>query len=282
MAHPTPSPSRPRRRRAAEGLFVIAVLAIALALTTVAWDGDAESPPPSQTVAAAPAVAASTQDQFQDGERVFLRDCAFCHGDEGEGSERGPSLEEAGPAAAHFQLTTGRMPLRSDEDEPEAGPPAYPPQTIEALVTYVGTLGRGPEVPEVLQGDAARGRTLFLYNCAPCHSSSGTGMILPAGDFAPELSDSTFTQVAEAVRLGPGSMPPFSESHLDKEQVDAIATYVQQLDQDQNPGGHPLDWIGPIYEGSVAWLLALPLLVLVIRLLGTRAPARRPGSKEGL
>lgn len=260
---------------------MLALLATAFVLTAVASGGDAEDLPAARTVAAAQVAAPSLQDQFQDGERVFLRDCAFCHGDQGEGSERGPSLAEAGAASAHFQLTTGRMPLRSDEAKPEPGPPAYPPQTIEALVSYVATLGEGPEVPEVLPGDAARGRTLFLYNCAPCHSSSGTGMILPAGDFAPELTDSTPTQVAEAIRLGPGSMPPFGERHLDKEQVDAIATYVQQLDQHQNPGGHPLDWIGPIYEGSVAWLLGLPLLVLVIRMLGKKAPARKPRAKDG-
>lgn len=257
---------------------MLAVLAAAGLLTAVAWGGPSaplHSPQAADGIAAAEANRLVQGPLFEEGERVFLRDCAWCHGDEGEGSQLAPSLTEAGAASAHFQLTTGRMPLRSADDEAEPGPPAYPPGTIDALVSYVGTLGQGPEVPEVLPGDGFRGRKLFLYNCAPCHSSTGTGMILPAGNSAPELYDSTPTQVAEAIRLGPGAMPPFSERQLDKEQVDAIATYVQELGPQQNIGGHPLDSIGPIYEGAVAWLVGLPLLVLVIRLLGKKAPRKR-------
>jgi ubiquinol-cytochrome c reductase cytochrome c subunit len=276
------APAGRYRRRRLDYLFVLAVLAAAALVASAGGQvqrtggdgvaGTSHAPEP---------VALLREQQFEEGERVFLRDCAWCHGNEGKGSERGPSLEDAGPAAAHFQLTTGRMPLESDEDEPERGTPAYPPVTVDALVTYVGTLGTGPEVPKVLPGDAARGRTLFLYNCAPCHSSGATGMILPQGDFASELLDSTPTQVAEAVRLGPGPMPPFSDRQLDKEQVDAIAAYVEQLGphaaENQDIGGHPLDRLGPIFEGAVAWLLGIPALLLVIRLLGKRSAAKEEG-----
>jgi ubiquinol-cytochrome c reductase cytochrome c subunit len=273
-----PPASVPRRRRSAEGLFVLGLLAAAGLLTVFAWGGSAGTPPRVREAAAVTGQSgtAAPRDSFDDGRRVFLRDCAWCHGDDGAGSELGPSLKEAGPAAAHFWLTTGRMPLYSVNDEPERGPAAYPPRTIDALVAYVGTLGAGPEVPNVAPGDVYRGRSLFLYNCAPCHSSTGTGMVLPEGEPAPELYHSTPTQVAEAIRLGPGPMPPFSDKQLDKEQADAIATYVQRLGPRQDIGGNPLDAIGPIYEGIVAWLVALPLLVLLIRLLGKKAPPREP------
>ncbi|HET7328173.1 MAG TPA: c-type cytochrome [Nocardioidaceae bacterium] len=289
MGRPPRAATSRRRIRSLEAVLVLGMLAAAAVLTAVTWPGSSKSQVLPQ---AAAAVVGGTQtgaqsraqsgaqsgaqstvvDDSPDGEEIFLRDCAWCHGETAEGSQLAPSLEESGAAGAHFQLTTGRMPLQSAEDEPEPGPPAYPPETIEAIVDHVRSITTGPDVPDVAPGDVARGRTLFLYNCAPCHSSSGTGMILPGGAFASELLDTTPTQVVEAMRLGPGPMPSFPDTQLDKEQADAIATYVQQLGEQQDIGGQPLDWIGPIYEGAVAWLLGIPVLVLVIRLLGKRAP----------
>jgi ubiquinol-cytochrome c reductase cytochrome c subunit len=223
--------------------------------------------------AAANANVAARQESVAEGRRIFLRDCAFCHGDHGDGTALGPQLLEAGTAAVDFQLTTGRMPLKSTEDKPEAGPPSYPPSVIDSIVAYTDTfITGGPPVPEPVPGDVTRGRSLFLYNCAPCHSSSGTGMILPAGAFAPELFDSTSKEVAEAIRIGPGPMPVFPESEFDEEQVNDIVTYVQQLGDDQNIGGHPMDWFGPIGEGIVFWLIPLPLLVILLLVLGKKAP----------
>ena len=53
-----------------------------------------------------------------DGRDLFLTSCASCHGAEGAGTDLGPSLEDAGAAAADFQLSTGRMPL-ADADGPD-------------------------------------------------------------------------------------------------------------------------------------------------------------------
>lgn len=286
----TRSPTTPRRRRISpiEIVLVLAVLAGAAVLTVVSTGAGepavpartltAQSPtePPEPTApeptAPEPAAPEATAPEGRDkGERVFLRDCAWCHGDEGEGSQRAPRITDAGEAGAHFQLTTGRMPLQSVDDQVEAGPPAYPPGTVADIVDFVGTLGDGPPVPELQPGTVARGRTAFLYNCAPCHSSSGTGMVLPDGSWAPELFDSTPTQVAEAIRIGPGPMPPFSEAQLDNDHVEDIVTYVEQLGPQQTVGGHPLERLGPIAEGIVVWLLVMPVLVLVIRLLGKKA-----------
>jgi ubiquinol-cytochrome c reductase cytochrome c subunit len=264
---------RRRRGRKIEAVLVLGVLAAAMTLTATTW---ARETPRAASVsaAAAPATGVSArQENVDKGRRIFLRDCAFCHGDHCDGTALGPQLLEVGTADVHFQLSTGRMPLESTETEPTVGPPSYPPSVIDAIVAYTDTfITGGPPVPEPEPGDLTRGRSLFLYNCAPCHSSSGTGMILPAGAFAPELFDSTSQEVAEAIRIGPGPMPVFPESELDKEQMDAIVTYVQQLGDDQDIGGHPLDFFGPIAEGIVFWLIPLPLLVIFIIMLGKKAP----------
>lgn len=215
---------------------------------------------------------ASAQPPAEAGRELFLRSCAWCHGQDGTGSQYGPSLVGVGEASAHFQLSTGRMPLPSERADPERGEPAFSPAEIDALVSYVGSLGGGPPVPHVEPGDVAAGRELYLRGCASCHSSTGTGAVLPGGRSAPDLFAATPTQVAEAIRVGPGLMPQFPPHALGDREVDDIAAYVEALGEQQNRGGLALERIGPVAEGIVAFFVAIPVLLLVIRRLGKRAP----------
>jgi ubiquinol-cytochrome c reductase cytochrome c subunit len=206
------------------------------------------------------------------GRRVFLRDCAWCHGTTGQGTQDAPSLRKDGEADADFWLRTGRMPLANPDDPPKSGPPAYDSRTIDALVRYVGSIGTGEPLPPLSPGDPASGQSLFEMNCAPCHSSSGTGMILQDGTWAPELFNTGSRQVAEAIRIGPGQMPRFGDKQLDETDVDDLVSYVQQLGPRQVKGGTSLDQLGPIAEGIFLFLVPLPILIIVIRLLGKKAP----------
>lgn len=259
---------RPSRPAAGRVLLLLLLVAAAAALTFVT--AGRQSPPAAADTPAASTAGPKAQ-EYAEGRQVFLRECAWCHGPEGEGTQNGPSLEESGPADADFMLQTGRMPLASPDEQPEAGPPAYSQDTIKALVAYVGTIGTGKPVPVLGPGDPKEGRSLFLTNCAPCHSSSGTGMIVSGGHWAPELYDTKPRQVAEAIRLGPGPMPDFPETHLDQRKMDDIVSYVDQLGGKQVVGGASLDQFGPIIEGLFAWLVAIPAVVIVIRLLGKKA-----------
>lgn len=218
---------------------------------------------------AAPATSSTTADT---GRRVFLRDCAWCHGTDGAGTNNGPSLVDVGAQAADFYLRTGRMPLSSPDAPVKGGEPAYGDATISALVQYVGSLGHGPAVPPVAAGDPVRGRTLFLQNCAACHSASGTGTILSTGQQAPDLWHTADQQVGEAIRIGPGPMPPFGPHQLADRDVDDVVAYVHELGPKQARGGAGLDQYGPILEGIVVLLVLLPAALLVVRLLGKRAP----------
>jgi len=76
-------------------------------------------------------------------------------------------------------------------------------------------------------------------------------------------------QVAEAIRLGPGTMPAFGPEAIDDRQVDAIAAYVQYLRRPDDRGGDGLGHLGPIPEGLVAWMVGLLAIVLVARWIGT-------------
>jgi ubiquinol-cytochrome c reductase cytochrome c subunit len=165
------------------------------------------------------------------------------------------------------------MPLVQEAPQPPHRQPAFSAADIRAIVAHISTFGGGgPQIPQVAPGDLRTGRELFLANCAACHSAGGVGAALTNGWTAPSLDRSTPIEVAEAVRVGPGLMPAFPDTVLTDRQVDALASYVQQLRGSRlDRGGASLGRLGPSTEGLVAWAIGLVLLVLAARLLGTRA-----------
>ncbi|MEA2844256.1 MAG: ubiquinol-cytochrome c reductase cytochrome c subunit [Actinomycetota bacterium] len=234
---------------------------------------------------------AQTVSETAGAREVYLSDCAVCHGDEGHGTNRGPTLVGVGRASVDYQLSTGRMPiapvgraaepgrpLRPLPNQALAEPteavkrhqPAYPAGTIAALVDYVDRItgGGGPGVPVVGDGDLAEGGKLFRLQCAACHAWAGDGGALLHVD-APSLHAATPTQIAEAVRLGPGQMPAFGEAALTNEQMSSVVTYVRHLRDVSDRGGRPLWHLGPVAEGGMA-LIALAGLMVFLRWIGER------------
>jgi cytochrome c oxidase assembly factor CtaG/cytochrome c2 len=208
------------------------------------------------------------------GRALFAGSCASCHGLAGRGVPgRGPSLEHAGAQAADFYLRTGRMPLANPDDAPVRTPPPFTDAEIRALTAYVASLGNGPPVPRVdpAQGDLAAGRHAFAEHCAGCHQIVGRGGIV-TGAIAPPLQESTPTDVAEAVRIGPYLMPRFTRRQIDDRTLADIARYVAWTKHPDDRGGWSIGNIGPIPEGMVAWFVGLLALLVVIRLIGERSP----------
>jgi len=268
---------RPRRKGRIQALLLLLVLGAAAA-GVATLSGSVGAPPAQARGLAGTSMAAADNSHgaglVAEGQHAYLKDCAYCHGDKAVGTQNGPSLREVGAADVDFYLQTGRMPLASPDSPVTTGPPSYSPHTIKALVAYIGSLapGKGEPVPTIAPGDPQHGRSLFLYNCAPCHSSSGTGMIVAGGEFAPELYDTKPTQVGEAIRVGPGPMPEFTDKELSDKDMQDIVSYVRQLGPQQDIGGNGLDEFGPIAEMLFALLVLVPSLVIVIRLMGKKAP----------
>ena len=219
---------------------------------------------------AAPGGTASSAGDAGHGRVVYRASCAGCHGQEGEGTQRGPTLVGVGAAAADFYLQTGRMPLAEEKAQAEPGPRAFSQPDIADLDAFVGSLGSGPDIPDVSPGDLALGRELYLQNCAACHGAAGAGFTQVGGRYAPSLLDSDPTQVAEAVRVGPLLMPQYPEQVLDPHQVDSIVSYVQQLQALPDSGGWSLGRLGPVTETLVGFA-GLGLLLVLLRLVGKRA-----------
>jgi ubiquinol-cytochrome c reductase cytochrome c subunit len=211
--------------------------------------------------------------EVQRGFDLFAANCASCHGPEAEGTGQAPSLQGVGPAAVDFMLSTGRMPLSDPTQQPVRNVPKFTPEEIAAIVAYVQSLAPGgPEIPTVdpEAGTLSRGREVYAANCLACHGAGGQGAAVGGGAVAPALNAATPVQVAEAVRIGPGVMPPFGPEVVDQEDLDSLVAYVLSLRVDQDPGGLGLGHVGSVLEGLIAWVVGLGLLLLVIRFTGTR------------
>ncbi|MGH9012125.1 MAG: cytochrome bc1 complex diheme cytochrome c subunit, partial [Acidimicrobiia bacterium] len=208
------------------------------------------------------------------GRRLYETGCTTCHGLDGRGTDLGPPLVGVGAAAADFYLSTGRMPLDQPRTQADRKPPAYTAEQIRDLVAYVSESG-GPPIPDVHpdRGDLAVGMQLYTANCAACHNSAASGGALGQAQFAPGLRRSTPLQIAEAIRIGPGSMPVFGPDALTDDQVDSIVRYLVELRRLDDRGGAPLGRLGPVPEGMVAWLAGLFPMLAAALWIGTREPA---------
>ena len=228
-----------------------------------------------------------------DAIRTYLSDCAVCHGADAHGTSTGPTLSGVGVASIDYELTTGRMPLvQSPARNPANGvlqplpgvqlpdadakterhDPAYPPEMIEALDKYVGELSAGgPDIPDVdpTAGDLAAGGTTFRLQCAACHAWAGDGGALLHRE-APQLHAATPTQIAEAIRVGPGTMPAFGFAAISPDDLNSVVAYVRYLDHPKDRGGLPLWHLGPFAEGAIAWLIGMTVLLLATRWSGER------------
>jgi ubiquinol-cytochrome c reductase cytochrome c subunit len=233
------------------------------------------------TPVAAGAPAAAPQDAGQGGSAahgrtLFLRSCAMCHGESGEGTQNGPSLIGVGAAAADFYLQTGRMPLTTEKAQAEGGPRQFSEAQIADLDAYVASLGPGPGIPGVSAGELTSGRELFLQECAGCHGASAVGYTQVGGRTAPSLMNSSPETIAEAIRVGPNTMPQFPENVLDAQQVDDIASYVQDLQHAnvRGQGGATIGRLGPVTETLVGFG-GVAVLLVVIRLIGKKSSEKR-------
>jgi ubiquinol-cytochrome c reductase cytochrome c subunit len=147
------------------------------------------------------------------------------------------------------------------------------PDQIRAVTDYLSTLAPGGiPIPEVdpAQGSLPDGQLAFQANCAPCHGTTGRGGAVGEVD-APPVVHASAVEVAEAVRIGPGTMPKFDTGTIDQRTLNSLGAYVEYLRQPDDRGGASLGGVGPLMEGFVALVGGLGLIVLITRTIGTRS-----------
>lgn len=229
----------------------------------------------------APGAQAATQNAEppppEQAPQPYMRDCAWCHGPRGEGTNRGPALAGVGAASTDFNLRSGRMPIEEPHEPPRRSEPVYDAGEIDQITRYVAGLGDGPAIPDIRpeSGDIGLGAELYRDHCAACHSVTGSGGALSAGNISPSLIGIPPLEVAEAMIIGgegtfTGSMPVFGPEVLDEHQFNSVLRYVEYLQDPQHRGGASLGGTGPVGEGFVVLFLALPVLIWFMRWAGSR------------
>lgn len=155
---------------------LLIVLAIAPRILAQVYALDPEYVVPHENPFASPS-------DVQTGERIFLAQCAGCHGPKGEGG-RGAVL--AHPRLRHAPDDEALFRVIRDGISGTDMPGGYALDTRETwqVAAYVRGLGR--VAIEVLPGDPARGEKVYREkgHCAQCHIVAGEGRII-----GPELTD---------------------------------------------------------------------------------------------
>jgi len=277
-----------RARYLLPGLVVVGVAIVGLLTSDAPASG---SSPPAQARAQSATAGAGGNEPITyhlppasyiaPGEVLFESNCATCHAPDATGNSTigAPDLQIVGPATVDFWVSTGRMPLADPAVQAARKPPRFDrTQTLE-IVAFVNSLDhRSPDyppgIPSVNTGGASlsTGNSLFVLNCAGCHTITGAGDALANGAYAPSLHKADATQVAEAIRTGPGNMPHFGPGNLSNQQVAAIVAYVTgPIQHPDNRGGLGLGGIGPVTEGFIGLLFGVGGLMLVAFWLGDRS-----------
>lgn len=172
----------------------------------------------------------------QIGERIFLNNCAQCHGSDARGNRGFPNLTDqewiwgGTPEAIETTITEGREAV-------------MPPQ-----LDNVGSIGRAYDVANYVlslsksrhdEARAARGQEIFAGICAACHGADAKGN-QEIG--APDLSNQIWTyggsveDIVDAVRHGHHGVMPAHKDKLSKAQIHLVAAYVYSL---SHPPGAP-------------------------------------------
>ncbi len=236
--------------------FALVLVAVGYAVVTTSGSASAASP------------AAVNQAQIAEGRNLFLEECATCHGEFAQGQAgTAPSLIGVGAAAVDFQVSTGRMPAAELGAENDRKPPRLTPAQTLAVAAYIQSLGGGPPIPSAAQvstrgANVGLGQQLFVADCAACHNFDGAGGALTYGKYAPPLTQSTPTQIYEAMLTGPEAMPVFNDLTITPQEKRDIIAYVTRVRAEPNPGGFSLGRVGPVTEGLVAFLGLLFFMVL--------------------
>ena len=164
------------------------------------------------------------------GQRLFINNCATCHGSDARGSKGFPDLTDRDwlhggtPEKIEETITLGRTGTM-----PPMAMAVGTSQDVHNVAHYVLSLSASPHDSIA----AAAGKSKFTA-CAACHGVDGKGN--PALG-APNLTDKVWLHgwgedaIADIVNRGKTNVMPAQSGRLLPEQIHLLATYVWGLSQ---------------------------------------------------
>ncbi|QQX82379.1 cytochrome-c oxidase, cbb3-type subunit III [Shewanella sp. KX20019] len=163
------------------------------------------------------------------GGRLFLQNCAMCHGSDARGSKGFPNLTDGAwlYGGELETIKTSIMNGRHGMMPPKGGLPIEDSE-LPGLAEYVVKLS-GREHDEAL---AAQGQGSFMKGCFACHGMDGTGNKFMG---APNLTDNAWLYggsrgaIQQSVKNGRSGVMPAWKDVLGEEKVHVISAYVYSL-----------------------------------------------------
>jgi putative heme-binding domain-containing protein len=120
----------------------------------------------------------------EEGEQLFIENCAICHGPEGDAV---PGVELARGKFRHAESDEELGQVIKNGVPGTAMPPGnFHEHQITALIAYLRSLSASPSDNVIALGDALRGKAIFEGKgaCVNCHRVNGNGSYV-----GPELTD---------------------------------------------------------------------------------------------
>ena len=182
----------------------------------------------AQFTAKAPEALAGDAAAMAIGERLFMNNCAQCHGSDARGSKGFPNLADAdwlhggAPAKIAETITAGRIGVM-----PPMGAAVGTPDDVKNVAHYVLSLSGSPH-------DSVRaglGKSKYTA-CAACHGLDGKGNQALG---APNLADDTWLHgwgenaIVNIINSGKTSAMPGQAGRLTEAQIQVLAAYVWGL-----------------------------------------------------
>lgn len=163
------------------------------------------------------------------GERLFLNNCAQCHGSDARGGKGFPNLTDADWLyGGQVDLILASIKEGRNGQMPSMLSAVGGEDNARAVAQYVLSLSGRENDPLKAQ----LGRDIFANNCAACHGAQGTGNQILG---APNLSDriwlhgGTEKAIVQTIREGRRGMMPAHEKLLTEQQVRVLASYVWSM-----------------------------------------------------
>ncbi|MES2089278.1 MAG: cytochrome-c oxidase, cbb3-type subunit III [Pseudomonadota bacterium] len=163
------------------------------------------------------------------GERLFLNNCAACHGSDAHGSKGFPNLADndwihgGSPDKIIETITHGR-----NGQMPVMAAAVGNPEEVRQVANYVLSLS-GSGHNSIM---AELGRDKFKQVCAACHGADGKGNQAIG---APNLSDKIWLHgwgeeaIVNMVNKGKINVMPAQDQRLSADQIKVVASYVWSL-----------------------------------------------------
>jgi cytochrome c oxidase cbb3-type subunit III len=169
--------SSDERSRAAALDFVALTVALIVILAVTGFCCPAAVAQTRQSDQADPGAPAHPRSHI--GEKMFATSCAGCHGLDGQGSDRAPSIAASATVQHLSDAQVSRIIMNGI---PGTGMPPFRTlgdEKVRELVGYLRAL-QGKRVARSLPGDAARGKKVFFGKgeCSTCHTMKGAGGFL--------------------------------------------------------------------------------------------------------